>query len=68
MDLALIRFVRQLVTDHRVDDQTFDALVAHLGIRGVTDIIGPAGYHDDRMRDERVRGSGPARADRRTSS
>ena len=44
LEAALVTFVRQLVTDHRVDDETFAALQAHLGLRGVTDVVGATGY------------------------
>ena len=43
-EAALVAFVRQLVIDHRVDDATFAALQGHLGLRGLTDVVGAVGY------------------------
>jgi 4-carboxymuconolactone decarboxylase len=44
IEAALVAFVRQLVIDHRVDDATFAALSDHLGLRGLTDVVGAVGY------------------------
>lgn len=43
-EAALVAFVRQLVIDHRIDDATFAALQGHIGLRGVTDVVGATGY------------------------
>jgi 4-carboxymuconolactone decarboxylase len=44
VETALVAFVRQLVIEHRVDDKTFAALRDHLGLRGLTDVVGAVGY------------------------
>jgi 4-carboxymuconolactone decarboxylase len=44
VEAVLVAFVRQLVMEHRVDDGTFDALRDHLGLRGLTDVVGAVGY------------------------
>lgn len=43
-ELAIVRFVRQLVTAHDVDDATYDAAHDRLGSRGLTDLVGNVGY------------------------
>lgn len=43
-EAAVVEFVRQLVILHRVDDETFARLEAHIGLRGVTDVVGATGY------------------------
>jgi 4-carboxymuconolactone decarboxylase len=37
----MIRYVRELLRNHRVSDTTFDALHRRLGDRGVVDLISP---------------------------
>lgn len=44
VEAALVAFVRQLVIEHRVDAPTFAALGDHLGLRGLTDVVGAVGY------------------------
>jgi 4-carboxymuconolactone decarboxylase len=44
VETALVAFVRQLVIDHHVDDRTFEALQDHLGLPGLTDVVGAVGY------------------------
>jgi 4-carboxymuconolactone decarboxylase len=43
-EAALVRFVRQLVVEHRVDDGAFAELLEQIGLRGVTDVVGATGY------------------------
>jgi 4-carboxymuconolactone decarboxylase len=43
-ELCAVRFVRQLLTTHRVDRPTFEGLLETLGMRGVTDLVGNVGY------------------------
>lgn len=41
---TLVDFTRQLVTRHRVDKATFEALQNQLGLRGLTDVVGATAY------------------------
>lgn len=43
-ELALLRFVRQLVLDHRVDAATFERLRDRIGLRALADVVGATGY------------------------
>jgi 4-carboxymuconolactone decarboxylase len=42
---ALYEFVDELLNEHRVSDDTFNAAVASFGERGVVDVIGTVGYY-----------------------
>jgi 4-carboxymuconolactone decarboxylase len=44
VEAALVAFVRQLVIDHRIDEPTFAALLGHLGLPALTDVVGAVGY------------------------
>ena len=44
VEAALVAFVRQLVIDHRIDEPIFAALQDHVGLRGLTDVVGAVGY------------------------
>lgn len=44
LETILVAFTRQLVLDHRVDDATFGSLLEHLGMRGLTDVVGAIAY------------------------
>jgi 4-carboxymuconolactone decarboxylase len=43
-EALLVSFTRQLVIQHRVDDETFGATRDRWGLRGLTDIVGAIAY------------------------
>jgi 4-carboxymuconolactone decarboxylase len=44
-EAAVVRYVGQLLVDHRADDATVEALRARLGVQGVVDLTATIGYY-----------------------
>ena len=44
-EAAIVRYVRELMQANRVAAETFEALRAHLGDRGIVDLTGLVGYY-----------------------
>lgn len=44
-EAEIVRFVRELLEDHRVSDGTFAALHSRLGDQGIVDLTGLVGYY-----------------------
>ena len=44
-EAEIIRYVRELHREHRISDETFEALHARLGDKGIVDLTGLVGYY-----------------------
>jgi 4-carboxymuconolactone decarboxylase len=44
-DRWLVNLVQQIIITHRVDEPTFDAAKQRLGLQGLVEVVGTAGYY-----------------------
>lgn len=44
-DALVVRYARELLNDHRIADETFDAAKSRFGVQGVTDLTATIGFY-----------------------